>query len=115
VTDVLKGMAEGKLWFQSSMKEVSINSGGHIMLLTSPPGSMPLIRLSAAILSFERGSHANGCMGDAMSLKENRKVLFEPSIKQLFSNGGSREGAYEWGFLFGSKQIRVKGQGSVWL
>jgi hypothetical protein len=39
--------------------------------LTSPPGSMLLIGFNAAMLSCERGSYANGCMGDCMSLKEN--------------------------------------------
>jgi hypothetical protein len=32
---------------------------------------MLLIGLSAMMLSFDRGLHRNGCMGDAMSLKEN--------------------------------------------
>jgi hypothetical protein len=32
-----------------------------------------------------------------------RLSAFEPSIKILFSNGGRGEGAYKWGFLFGSE------------
>jgi hypothetical protein len=39
VPDTLEGMVEGKLQFQSLMKEGSINSGGHIVLLMSPTGT----------------------------------------------------------------------------
>lgn len=62
---------EGELRLQSSMKEVSIERGGRLGLTSS--GSIPLTGLSAAMLSSDKGSHANIGVGETMSLNENVK------------------------------------------